>query len=314
MKLLYEQILGLTCATVLGLAANRLVEAVVPATEALVFPGLLLLGLSRCSAVGFTLGEWLVAPAHAMPGVGLWYVYALFASQTRDMCPMPADTSTLMKVHHWVVVVACLLSLVAPQGFGLFVGGTFVLELGSLLFNLRVLYPGSRVISVLYQVVMLASNMTAMAGGVLLLGLKQIPAWMRALYFAADVGVCIGRQRHALKDAGLIGSRAKASPEAGSAQQGVAAAAEMPGRQLRRRRPMAGRLFATGVVAARLKLRPGLRPAACQEQRSRSGLAGLQHRCWPTLAVPQQGGRLRQQLGFSQLARLIPAAHQGMLL
>jgi len=134
-----------------------------------------------------------------------WYVYALFASQTRDMCPMPAKASTTMRVHHWVVVVACLLSLCAPVGFGLFVAGTFVLELGSMTFNLRKLYPRSRAVCLLYQMSMLSSNVVAIAGGVLMMSLTGNPLWMKTLYFAADVGVCIGRQEHALKDAGLIG-------------------------------------------------------------------------------------------------------------
>ncbi|CAE7497354.1 unnamed protein product [Symbiodinium pilosum] len=52
-----------------------------------------------------------------------------------------------------------------------------------------------------------ASNIVALAGGLLLLHMQDVPLWMRVLYFTADVGVCIGRQRHALKDAGLIGRR-----------------------------------------------------------------------------------------------------------
>eukprot|EP00439_Symbiodinium_sp_Y106_P080737 s1165_g19.t1 len=58
-----------------------------------------------------------------------------------------------------------------------------------------------------------ASNIAALAGGLLFLNMQEVPLWMRVLYFAADVGVCIGRQRHALKDAGLIGPR-KAGDEA----------------------------------------------------------------------------------------------------
>lgn len=232
--------IGLVAATVIGLAVNQLLHAFLgqsdeeeldgfprsrwilsAAIQALVFPLLGWLSVIGASGAGIACSRWLTASALELPGKSLWYVFSLFGSQSRDMCPMPAATSFLMKVHHWVVTIACVLSLFAPKGFGLFIAGTFVLELGSLFYNMRVLYPGNKVIKVMYQTFMPLSNLAALAGGVLLLSMKEVPLWMRVLYFTADVGVCIGRQRHAFKDAGLLGKKAAASQPDPAAQDGV---------------------------------------------------------------------------------------------
>mmetsp|Transcript_53273 Transcript_53273/g.95604 ORF Transcript_53273/g.95604 Transcript_53273/m.95604 type:complete len:320 (+) Transcript_53273:92-1051(+) len=220
---------GFSVATVLGLGANRLLEAVghgqeeelldgfprsrwhlSVAFQALIFPTLCLASVLASRAHGLSFAQYLKAPSIALPLRARWYVYSLFGSQARDMCPMPAATSMLMKVHHWVVVCACALALMAPKGFGLFTASTFVLECGSMMYNLRVLYPGSSVINVLYQVVMLISNSVAILGGVYFLKISDVPLWFRLLFFIADFGVCLGRQRHALKDAGFIGSKNEA--------------------------------------------------------------------------------------------------------
>ncbi|CAJ1448379.1 unnamed protein product [Effrenium voratum] len=139
---------GLVSATVIGLAVNKLLEACLgtsaeeelldgfprsrwllsAAIQALVFPLMVSLSLRAACGAGLACSQWLVASSAQLPSKSLWYVYALFGSQSRDMCPMPADTSFLMKVHHWVVTVACVLSLFAPKGFGLFIAGTFVLD------------------------------------------------------------------------------------------------------------------------------------------------------------------------------------------
>mmetsp|Transcript_4065 Transcript_4065/g.9493 ORF Transcript_4065/g.9493 Transcript_4065/m.9493 type:complete len:323 (-) Transcript_4065:57-1025(-) len=234
--------LGLTAATAAGLFVNWLLEACIGKSEeeldgfprsrwllsvaiqALVFPSLAWLSVSAARWSGLDFGQWLAAGSKELPDVSQWYIFALFGSQSRDMCPMPAATSFLMKVHHYVVTVACVLCLLAPKGMGLFVAGTFILELGSMFYNLRVLYPGCKMAEVLYQVTMPTSNILALAGGLLLLHMQDVPLWMKVLYFVADVGVCIGRQRHALKDAGLIGS-AKVATSSDTAQRGVASAA-----------------------------------------------------------------------------------------
>jgi len=235
--------IGLVSATAVGLALNRLLEIwlgnleeeldgfprsrwlLSVAIQALIFPVLVWLSVCAARGAGLDVSHWLTAGACKLPSMSRWYVFALFGSQSRDMCPMPANTSFLMKVHHYVVTLACLLSLLAPKGFGLFIAGTFILELGSMFYNLRVLYPGRRLIEVVYQVTMPASNIAALAGGLLFLNMQEVPLWMRVLYFAADVGVCIGRQRHALKDAGLIGPRKVATKAASGGRSGVASSA-----------------------------------------------------------------------------------------
>jgi len=177
-----------------------------------------------------TLAQWLAAPASVLTGYERWYVYALFASQSRDM-PMPPESAVLMRVHHWLVVIACVLTLLAPQGFGLFVAGTFILECGSMTYNLRELYPESKAMQWLYYLAMPISNILAICGGIYMLGMPGLPVWMKVLYFLADIGVCLGRQRHALKDAGLISSSSSAdvdeggAPMSGEAEPSVATSA-----------------------------------------------------------------------------------------
>jgi len=203
---------GFSVATVFGLCANQLLEAsgsnqdeelldgfprsrwlLSVVIQALIFPALCFASINSSRAVGLSFVQYLKAPSWALPVRARWYVYSLFGSQARDMLPMPAEASTLMKVHHWVVVCACVLALMAPKGFGLFTASTFVLECGSMMYNLRVLYPGSRMISVLYQVVMLASNSVSMLCGIFFLKISEVPLWYRVLFFVADVGVCLGR-------------------------------------------------------------------------------------------------------------------------
>lgn len=252
---------GLVVATVAGLIVNQLLHSCLAKSDeqeldgfprsrwilsagiqALVFPVFVWLSITAASTSGILFSQWLTASAPELPTKSLWYVFSLFGSQSRDMCPMPAATSFLMKVHHWVVTIACVLALFAPKGFGLFIAGTFVLELGSLFYNLRVLYPGNKLINVMYQTFMPLSNLAALAGGVLLLSMKEVPLWMRVLYFTADVGVCLGRQRHALKDAGLLGKKASHAPQPDSkTQDGVAMKSYAPRRV--RRWPAVGAAF-----------------------------------------------------------------------
>lgn len=217
--------LGLLVAHCSALIANKVAQTCIPSEQVLdgfkrwrwilscwsqvfVFP-VLVAASWFCRPAGVNFMEYFALSASASSVYGRWYVYALFAAQTRDL-PMPAATSTVLKVHHWLVVVACCFALLAPSGFGLFIGGTFVLETGSLLYNMRKLYPASTIIRILYHVCMTSSNAIAVFLGVyVLLGLKGFPVWMKAIYLAADFGVCIGRQHAALKDLGLLGKKAK---------------------------------------------------------------------------------------------------------
>jgi len=246
--------MGLAVATVCGLAANRATEPLVASkekiggfprwrwvlsviTQGFVFPALIALCVfSRFSSI--SLADWLAAPASKLQGFEWWYVYALFASMSRDMFPMPAESSMLMKVHHWLVVFACVFVLLAPKGFGLFVAGTFILECGSMTYNLRELYPNSIAMQWVYQLSMPVSNIVAVAGGLYMLRMPGLPLWMKVLYFTADIGVCLGRQRHAIKDAqasGLLGKPAPLDDTSPQASSAVATKAFRPQQRLRRR-------------------------------------------------------------------------------
>jgi len=216
--------LHLAIATVVGLCANRVAAALVQsvqiisgfprwrwvlsmATQGVVFPAMMTMAWQEGHAKGLGLEAWAVRSAAQL---GQWervYVLALFASQSRDMFPMPAAADFMMRLHHWVVMVACVSAFFTPAGFGLFIAGTFVLELGSMTFNLRTLYPDSAAAVPVYHVCMLASNVAALYGGYYMVTqIDAIPAPIKGAFALADLGVCLGRQRHALKDAGLIGS------------------------------------------------------------------------------------------------------------
>eukprot|EP00747_Dinoflagellata_sp_TGD_P217231 gnl/TRDRNA2_/TRDRNA2_89665_c0_seq1.p1 gnl/TRDRNA2_/TRDRNA2_89665_c0~~gnl/TRDRNA2_/TRDRNA2_89665_c0_seq1.p1 ORF type:complete len:250 (-),score=36.94 gnl/TRDRNA2_/TRDRNA2_89665_c0_seq1:123-761(-) len=160
------------------------------------------------SATPLSIQGWLSAPASAL---GVWercYVLALFASQSRDMFPLPKEVDFMMVLHHWVVMIACVAAFFVPAGFGLFILGTFVLEMGSMTFNMRTLYPDKRVLVPIYQASMFASNIAALACGYYMVSaMDSVPSAMKVIFLVADVGIVIGRQRHALKDLGLLGSR-----------------------------------------------------------------------------------------------------------
>lgn len=211
---------GLSGATVLGLLANRVATVVVPSgkeiqgfprwrwlvsvfTQMILFPGVIALCcVTRQQSMN--LKDWLVAPTAVLAdGYESWFIYALFGAMSRDMLPtMPAQASTLFKVHHWLVAILCMLTLSIPEGLGLFVAGTFVLECGSLTYNLRELYPTSSACWWLYQLTMPLTNIVAFCGGIFLaVAMPGVPIWLKVVYFLAISGVCWGRQRHAFKDA-----------------------------------------------------------------------------------------------------------------
>jgi len=190
--------------------------------------------------------EYLNAPASEEAVFERWFVYALFATQSRDMVPkMPEGCGTTMIVHHWVVVLACLGILHVPQAFGFFVWGSFALECGSLTYNLRVIFEESKVVEFLYQMCMASSNVIAVALGLGAVLISELSLPIKALFFAADVGVCIGRQHHALKDLGVLGGSSSKKASSSKADKGAsngmngrkaAAAAAAEGEQVRKRK------------------------------------------------------------------------------
>eukprot|EP00929_Paragymnodinium_shiwhaense_P080661 TRINITY_DN42082_c0_g1_i1.p1 TRINITY_DN42082_c0_g1~~TRINITY_DN42082_c0_g1_i1.p1 ORF type:complete len:351 (+),score=47.06 TRINITY_DN42082_c0_g1_i1:90-1142(+) len=237
MSLFLEAVSGLVVATSVGLLGNRAGKAVFrsedvlsgfprwrwymsASTQAFVFPALIAVVLSYWPA-GLSLDAWFSASAASAGQPSRWYTYALFASQARDMIPrMPAAASKLMVIHHWIVCVSCCLALLTPGGFGIFVAGSFLLECGSMTYNLRTLYGGSTLVAVVYQVCMLASNLAACYLSLLWLRVDSVPAAVKALFFVVGNLVIAGRQRHAIKD--LIGMR-RQPKETASRPDGIAA-------------------------------------------------------------------------------------------
>uniref|UniRef100_A0A7S1AFG9 TLC domain-containing protein n=1 Tax=Noctiluca scintillans TaxID=2966 RepID=A0A7S1AFG9_NOCSC len=166
-----------------------------------VFPSIVCAAAFQSYGV-LSLFQWLSASAQELPGFEHWYIYALFGAQTRDMIPrMPSGASMMLKVHHWVVVVACVVVLFTPQGFGLFVAGSFFLELGSAFYNLHELFPDSVAVLVVYEATMPVSNVLALVCLPALFRMSRLPLWLRILFAMADVGVVIGRQLKAVKTA-----------------------------------------------------------------------------------------------------------------
>ena len=205
---------GLTVATGCGLVANLVAQKLVPSkqviagfprwrwvlssfTQAVAFPTILAISWHSSSAVSFS--QWAESPAHELSVSDRIYVLALFASQSRDMFPMPRGASTLMWLHHWIVMIASAAAFFLPVGFGLFVSVTFVLELGSMTFNLHSLYPKSSGIASLYQICMLTSNVAAIVGSIYAVQNLALPEVLLYPFVIANLGVCVGRQRHALK-------------------------------------------------------------------------------------------------------------------
>merc|ERR1711937_1118247 len=112
-----------------------------------------------------------VVPFDNMGGArrwGWWYTCALFGSQARDMVPVPKNT--LIIVHHIVVMFCCVVALQYPMYIGGgFVGGTSMLEFGSIWYNLIQLYPHSKEIMRMYTFVMSLSNVVASTIGLYIL-------------------------------------------------------------------------------------------------------------------------------------------------
>ena len=79
---------------------------------------------------------------------------------------------------------------------------SFVLEWGSMWYNLHNLYPTSGVLDLMYHVMMASSNAFGLVGGAwFVLNRSDGPQlWARGVYGVITVGVVIGRQHHALRD------------------------------------------------------------------------------------------------------------------
>jgi len=151
--------------------------------------------------------EWFGLPWEAYPNPQWlqWYVYVLFGSQVRDLNQWE---NKLLFAHHIIVIATCLATLKLPAGAGMYLYCSGTLEMGSVFYNLRVLYPNSRIAHVLYAVAMPASNLAACAMGALLPWFPGTVAPATRAFFAVCLfAVCIGREREHLRSIGVLSSK-----------------------------------------------------------------------------------------------------------
>ena len=131
-----------------------------------------------------------------------------FRSQARDILKWE---NMLLWVHHVVVMSTCAATLAAPAGAGLYIMGTFILELGSIFFNLRTMYPESEPLKWMYYVTMPISNLLALGlgGFMCFTKLPGIGLGFKSLFGLSVLGVTFGRHRHQMIDMGRWGGSKK---------------------------------------------------------------------------------------------------------
>ena len=118
------------------------------------------------------------------------------------MLPPPKTATTTFIAHHWAVMICSFLAFYLTGAFNIFAFTSFVLEFGSMWFNLHNLFPTSVALDLMYHVMMLGSNVFGLIGGSwFVLNSSAGPQlWARAVYGIITIGVVIGRQHHALRD------------------------------------------------------------------------------------------------------------------
>ena len=143
------------------------------------------------------------------------YLVVLFAAQAKDMLPPPKTATTSLILHHWAIMIISFLAFFLTGAFNVFAFGSFVLELGTLWYNLHNLYPTSAALNVAYHVAMLASNIFGLVSSTWFIinrsdSSKGPQLWACAVYGVVAIGVIIGRQHHALRDYRASQGKAKA--------------------------------------------------------------------------------------------------------
>jgi hypothetical protein len=123
-------------------------------------------------------------------------IYLMFAMEARDLPHLKWADNKVLLIHHVFVMISCCASLAAiEEGFGVFVMGVMVLEVGSVTFNLYVIQPKWREFVAAYVVVMTLSNISAIAitiyGATFPLGNVT-----RVFFVACGIIFSIGRQEH----------------------------------------------------------------------------------------------------------------------
>merc|ERR1719379_548243 len=124
------------------------------------------------------------------------FIYLMFAMEARDIPHMKWADNKVLIIHHLTVMISCCASLaVMEEGFGVFVMGVMVFEVGSTPFNMYVIKPKIREIIAAYVVCMTLSNIGAavitMYGATFDLGTVT-----RTFFVAAGEILALARQHH----------------------------------------------------------------------------------------------------------------------
>lgn len=159
--------------------------------------------------------QWFFASETELAMKGLkwesWYMVVLFTAQSRDMLPFPSNGSKSLFWHHVGVMLTSFFAFYLSGAFNIFAFTSWLLELGSMWFNLHAVYPKSSFLNMMYQSMMLLSNIAGFVLGswFVLNDTGRPQMWARVVYGAITIAVVIGRQHHALRDAGWVRSHAK---------------------------------------------------------------------------------------------------------
>jgi len=145
--------------------------------------------------------RWCFEPWDRLPSV-FWsrmYMASLWGYWMKDMYLI---SDPLIIVHH----VFCLLSLLIAVllrhvgGLGFIVLGTLVLELGTVFYNWRSLFPENRFCKYFYWLAIPASNLVALAMACWFWTFAEIDIVPRAFVFITVFGLVVGRQREMVLD------------------------------------------------------------------------------------------------------------------
>jgi hypothetical protein len=151
--------------------------------------------VQRGPASGF-----LDSPAAEHPLWSRGFIYLMFAMEARDIPNLKWVDNKVLIIHHVVVMISCVSSLaVIEEGFGVFVMGVIIFEVGSLGFNLYVIQPKIRENIVAYVVLMTVSNIVAAA--LTVYGLSfPMGSVTRVFFGLAGIIMALARQHHLWKE------------------------------------------------------------------------------------------------------------------
>lgn len=153
---------------------------------------------------GWSFSQWLYSDASDLGKAGcvshILYMTALYASQARDMLPPPKDCPTKLIVHHYAVMICVTLYFYVGGGAGnIFLFYSWLMEQGSMFYNMFNLHQTSTFWFIVYQISMVLSNVLSLYGAYDLYN-TETQMWSKITYCFTTVGVSIGRQLHAYNE------------------------------------------------------------------------------------------------------------------